>query len=421
MTVVEKVLVAILKHQDEKTLIKINKEWLDTTEIPVLDYVLDYYRTNHELIGLKSFCSKFKLDPDEADSRPSLYLRELKDRFIFAEISERVPGLLKKLKNNPRVVLNTLTEMVSELNSEEGTSTDTRYSDNVDKRKNDYKDRRDNKGVTYLSMGHKVLDDIFSGYGKNDLVTVAGRAGSKKSWLLCLLAVLCELVLPEDFGDILFITNEMTAEQLCSRMDVIRFKLPFSPFIKGALTRKEYQRFMNGLDELPYSRIIFSENVTTVDEVAEKIGLYSPSICFIDGSYLLEQTSKLQGHERIQLITRGLKKLTLSPTRSCPIINTTQMTRGSGKKSKGTSFDAQDEFAFGSSYVQDSDLAIRMFADKEMIYRQEVGMQVAKGRNVDGTVQPIFLCNLNSAEFDFFLDEFTDTEVNGSNNDTDLI
>lgn len=416
MTIADKLFLAILKYSDIKMLTKIQRDWLDSSEIPKYNYIIEYYKDNQELVGLKSFCSQFKLDPDEADSRPSLYLKNLKERFIFAEISERVPSLLKKAKSNPRQVLDLLTELVGELNSEEGTSTDSRYSDDVDERKLAYSERRKNDGVTYLSMGHPLLDKLFNGYGKTDLITFAGRAGSKKTWLLCYLAVICELTLPEGFNDILFITNEMTSEQIRDRMDVIRFELPFSPFLKGQLNRGEYQRFLKGLDTLEdtRSRLILSENVSTLDEVAEKIILYRPSITFIDGSYLLDQQIQKQEWERIQIITRSLKKIAKNKTHPCPIINTTQMKRGSGKKSSGTSFDAQDEFAFGNSYVQDSDIAIRMFSDKEMQFRQEVGLQIAKGRNVDSLIQPLFIANLNKPLFDFALSEEEYVEPNAS-------
>lgn len=404
MTAADKALIACLKHKDADCLVSINREWLDADELVRYNFCIDYYRDHGELMGARTFCAQYSLDALQADSRPGIYVRQLKNRFIFGEITENVPALLRKAKDKPREVLQQLTDLVSALNSEESVSTDSKYEHGKDERLALYDERIGNNGVTHLSFGNKLLDKLFYGVQKNDLITFAGKGGSKKTWLMCYLAMLMEAVLPEDMNDLLFVTNEMSAEEIKGRMDCIRFNLPYGAFLDGTLSRAQYRRYATGIADLKYSRIQFVDGCDTLVELSHKILLYRPSCTFIDGSNLLESTYKGDEWKKILYITRNLKRITRNKHFPAPIINTTHLRRGSGKGAKSTSFDAQDEFAGGITYVNDSDLAIMMYADKEMMFRNEVGLQVAKGRRVEAGIDPLFLANLNLPAFDFFLE-----------------
>ena len=408
MTVAEQLLVSILKYKNIQILSKIEREWLDTKEIKSYRTITDYYKEHGELMGVKSFCKTFDLDEGDVDSRPTLYLQKLKDRHIFTKVSEDIPPLLRKLKEDPKGILNAIKTLINNISADEGSSKDTPYSEGASERLKEYYERARTGGVTYLSMGHPLLDKLFYGYRKNDLITIAGRAGSRKTWLICFLVLLAELVLPEDYGDILLISNEMPADELKERMDCIRFLLPYEEFLTGSLSREQLGRYKKGLKELDEvkPRIILIEHCSTVEEVSVKMGLYKPSLVAIDGSYLLEPQME-EDHRKITFITRSLKKLSL--TMGIPIINTTQLGRGKGTKERATSFEAQDDFSFGMGFVQNSDLAISTFQNKDMVYYQEFGLQVAKGRRVKANTVVKFQCPLGSMKLDFNDDEI-DTE-----------
>lgn len=82
----------------------------------------------------------------------------------------------------------------------------------------------------------------------------------------------------------------------------------------------------------------------------------------------------------IVYITRNLKRL--AKNFGVPIINTTQLKRGTAKAGSKFALDGQDDFAYSSSYSQDSDIAIRMFQDADMKFHDLVGCEVVKGRRV---------------------------------------
>lgn len=175
----------------------------------------------------------------------------------------------------------------------------------------------------------------------------------------------------------------MGEEEIKERLDCIKFRLPYERFLKGSLTEREKNRYYRGLDGLKKNkskiRILYS--CQTIDELTTYVGLYKPSAVFIDGSYLME-SKMAEGWERIVYITRNLKQI--AKNFKVPIINTTQLKRGSSKSGSKFSLDGQDDFAYSSSYSQDSDIAIRMFQDADMKFHDLIGCEVVKGRRVIG-------------------------------------
>lgn len=402
MTVGEELFVSCLKRKDHKMLSVVQRKWLDGAEVRQYKFVMDYYREHGEMVGVKTFCEKFKIDADGVDSRPAFYLNALKERFIFATMSDNIPKILRGIKDDPREKLYELQSLIATLAVDAVESKDVLYSDDVESRIKDYEERMKSLGVTYLSMGCEDMDKVFYGYRKQDLITIGGRSGAGKSWLAVYLLFLLEKVIKEKeeltgetFGDILFITNEMGEEEIKERLDCIKFRLPYENFLKGTLTEREKGRYYRGLESLKKNRskirIVYS--CQTIDELTTYMGLYQPSAVFIDGSYLME--GKMQeGWEKIVYITRNLKRIAKSF--KTPIINTTQLKRGANKSGSKFALDGQDDFAYSSSYAQDSDIAIRMFQDADMKFHDLVGCEVVKGRRVISGTTLIFQNDLSN-------------------------
>lgn len=402
MTIAENLFVSCLKRKDNKVLSIIQKKWLDGSEVRQYNHIMSYYREHGEIIGVKAFAECFKLDSSTVDARPTYYLNQLKERYIFAVLSDKVPRILKGVKDDPREKLSDLQELIATLSVDAVESKDTLYSDDVELRIKDYEERMKSLGVTYLSMGAEDMDKTFFGYRKQDLITIGGRAGQGKSWVLVYLAYLLAGVLAtkeeltgETFGDILFITNEMGEEEIKERLDCIKFRLPYARFLEGTLTEREKGRYYKGLEKLKSekSKIRILYSCQTIDELTTYIGLYQPSAVFIDGSYLME--GKMQeGWEKIVYVTRNLKRL--AKNFKVPIINTTQLKRGANKTGSKFALDGQDDFAYSSSYAQDSDIAIRMFQDADMKFHDLVGMEVVKGRRVISGTTLVFQNDLGN-------------------------
>lgn len=402
MTAGEQLIIACLKRKDQKLLSVVERKWLDGDEVRQFRFVMDYYRDHGELMGLGAFCDKFHLEAGDVDARPAYYLNALKERFIFAKMSDDIPKILRELKKDPREGLEKMQSLIGALAVDAVESRDSLYSEEVEKRIADYEERMKSSGVTYLSMGCEDLDKTFFGYRKNDLITIGGRGGAGKTWCLCyLIYLLNEAIKTKEeetgkhFGDILLITNEMGEDEIKERLDCIRFRLPYKKFLEGSLSGRERSRYYRGLEKLKEEkskiRIIYS--CSTIDELSTQIGLYNPAAVFIDGSYLMEP--KLQeGWEKIVYVTRNLKRLAKSF--NTPIINTTQLKRGSSKSGSKFALDGQDEFAYSSSYTQDSDIALRMYQDADMKFHDLVALEVVKGRRVVSGTTLIFQNDLEN-------------------------
>lgn len=402
MTAGEELFISCLKHKAHKVMAVVKKQWLDGSEVVQYTAIMDYYRDNGDMMGIKSFCSKFKLDPSGVDSRPAFYLNAVKERYIFTLISDTVPKIVRGLKDDPRGKLKDLQSLVATLSVDSVESRDALYSDDSDERRSAYEERLKCSGVTYLSMGIPDMDKVFYGYRKNDLITIGGKAGLGKTWLAVFLAFVLEKAIlereeetGETFGDILFISNEMGDDEIKERIDCIKFKLPYEDFLKGTLTEKAKSRYYKGLSLMKRkrSKIRIVPSCQTIEELSTLMGLYQPSVVFIDGSYLME--GKMQeGWEKIVYITRNLKRL--AKNFNIPIVNTTQLKRGANKNGSKYALDGQDDFAYSSSYAQDSDIALRMFQDADMKFHDLIGMEAVKCRRAPSGTQLYFQNNLDN-------------------------
>lgn len=415
MTLGEQYILSVLATKDERSLSQSNASWLTADEQKYHSFVTEYYRDNGELPTVSVFEDKYGKF-DEVSGTPLHYLKELKNRHIYTQMVDNMPRLLKDMKKDPMRIFDEIKTVVNNAAVDSENTLDIPYSKKALERLDKYKLRVGTSGITYISTGDKILDALFHGYQKTDLITMGGFPGVGKTWWLLYQAIICEVSLPEDLGPILVISNEMGEEEIIDRLDCIRFKLDYSRFIDGSMNRMEATKYRKGLDELETngSKIIVLDNCMTIQDIDYKIGLYKPSIIFLDGSYLLEPRMKADDWKRIQFITRNLKMLCKS--RKVPIVNTTQLKRKSGRDESKNSVDAQDDFAYGASFVQDSDIAIRAYQSSDMVYYSIVGLEIAKGRRIPPNTKISWKRDVAKAEFNYSaditsLEEMEDTKV----------
>ena len=256
---------------------------------------------------------------------------------------------------------------------------------------------------TGITLEKDIVDDYYGFTIDGDhLFCLEDFTVTHNTWLLVYLAFLLEKaiiakeeVTGQPIGDILFITNEMGEEEIKERLDCLKFRLPYQRFLSGELTDREKNRYYKGLKKLEEekSKIRLVYSCQSTDELSTYMGLYQPAAVFLDGSYLMKSEAR-EGWEKITEITRSLKRL--AKNFRAPIINTTQLRRGASKSESKFSLDGQDDFAYSSSYSQDSDIAIRMFQDADMKFHELIGMEVVKGRRVVAGTTLIFQNDLDA-------------------------
>lgn len=389
-------------------LLRTKTNWLSEEELEMYDFVRDYFTKHGHVPNSRVIETEFKdIDFDEAPAEPKYYYEQVHKRYVYETIALNVPKVLRKVKSDPYDARKRLLDILTEEGIMLSESKLIGHDDNAFDRFDKYEERKGSGGVLHLSAGHPVLDAVHGGYQVSDLITYAGRSGLGKTFWLCFLAIMAQDALGKEHNDMLFVTNEMPIIELQERMDAIEFQLPYGDFMKGLLTPALERYYQKAL--LKYkSRIKFVQNVRTNAELEDIVRTMDPSMCFIDGTYLMNKQSGQATWERVQYTTQGIKEIILST--GTPTINTTQMKRGTGKEANTYSLDAQDDFAFGGSFIQDSDLAISMYQNPNMRFRNHVGLQFAKGRRVDPEARMIWKFDLFGMDFDVLLEEDIDID-----------
>lgn len=407
MTVGNKLLLAILKNKDIDALFKTKDSHLiESVEKISFNFVKKYYAEFGELPTMAIVGDKYSIDVTELDSlgTTEYYEKSLLERYVYVELADKLPKLVHGLKANPMDRLSELMNIVSELDIQSSKSSDKVFYKEALSRLGIYDEKVRTEGITYISTGNDVLDDATFGIGKTDLWTFGGRSGTKKTWFLCRLAYEIDRALKNDYGPILFISNEINNEEITERMDCIHFKLGYKRFLNGGLTEDEFRRYKKGLyllEKRKKSRLILVFNCNTLEDLRRKITIYKPAVTLVDGSYMMEPQME-EGIVKTTYITRNLKSI--CNAEGSPIINTTQLRKKTGKKASSDFLAGQDEFFYGS-YVQDSDVAIRGYISPEMVYHNQVGLDFVKGRRMEPNVSLIWKSDLEKMEFYYKLAE----------------
>lgn len=409
MTAGENLLIKILIDSDTKSLTLLNFEWLEGDEIPMYNFIIGYFKEYTRLPSVKLLKSKFSLKSVAVEDDAAYFIEELKARYIFTTLADKVPRLIKTAKEDSHTSLTKLRDLIRELASTEKTSDMFSYGSDPEERMNKYEKRIESGGLKHLPTGDDFLDKLMFGYSDTDLVTIGGRPGTKKTWILLYLIISLDYLLRDylEGRPLLFISNELGKDELQDRIDCMRFKLCYTDFLKGDLDVKSQTRYERGLKKLTKekykSNILITNKCRHISDLELLVQLYNPAAVFLDGSYLMEPKMAV-GWEKITFITQNLKAIALN--NGCPIINTTQSRRRSassgGSKTPKTAVEAQDDFAFADSYSQDSDMAMLMYPKDDSKWTNKIGGIVAKGRSIDLTKANFeVLANLTTMDFKF--------------------
>jgi hypothetical protein len=421
MTIGETFILICCGSDDRETFLSADRRlFRDAAEIKLYKYIRNYLTRKGEYPPLDLINAEVRAEytlPRKGDA-PS-YLAQLKKANVRFTLSESLPGLMPVIKEDPWKAVNLLKDVLAGLDFETA-STDTPFSKAALDRYEKYLRRKETDGVVYVSTGSPILDKLFFGYQKTDLVTVGGRPGVGKTWWLLNALMSLDRWLGQVLSGeitfvtaldlerpILFISNEMNEEELIDRLDCMKFLLSYQDFLSGNLSRRDECTYREGLKLLETigSNIIVVYNCNSLDEVSAKIHYYNPLVTFIDGAYLLtKDIENLQPFDQTMRITRGLKAQAMT---GCPIINTTQL-RKTGKKGAADVFDSQNEFYYGS-YIQDSDIAVRMYQTPDMLFNRLTGLEIAKGRRVPPMTKLFWECNTHSMTFNYLEDDFDET------------
>ncbi len=192
----------------------------------------------------------------------------------------------------------------------------------------DYDEAHRTAGLRGIPTGWSHLDEVTGGFYGDDLITVVGRTGVGKTYLMLVMAHAAWVA----GYNVLFVSMELGAVQLYRRLFGLHTKINPDLIRKGRLSTfvtnqlRDYAGAMQG--EVPFNVIEggFKKSVDTVRQVADAT---EPDIIFVDAGYLLTPEKKRKNsdgrREMISDTIEELKEITIERHR--PLVQSTQFNR----------------------------------------------------------------------------------------------
>jgi len=260
----------------------------------------------------------------------------------------------------------------------------------------------------------KVYDTPFPRINKairymrcQNLVTITGRLGFGKTWLLLVMAL---HLIKKYKVKLLLVSNEMSADEFMDRLDVIDARISWDRFLAGTLSLKHRNRYKRMLKRRKtYPGILQIIDDTTIDRkdvsgLVTEIDKFKPDAVFVDGVHQYDFKGSRDEVQKIMNLSRYMKRI--AKARKVLLVQTAQQNRTAEGKKRGGGIAG---VSWGDALMQDSDLAFEVVAPEGRESEVRV-FSIIKGRNTGYTEVAV---NLK-------LNPFTDISESGSKQTADL-
>lgn len=348
------------------------------------------------------------------------YIDLLRERRIAKEVikwekkisSAATKGHGAKARDLIRDLFDTLIKMDSNI----GENPFADYATSGEERWKDFKEvQKTQGGILGLAWPWSILDERTQGMQPGNLIVILASLGVGKSWLLALMASrLFDQYMPgypkkdENRVVTLFITMEMTRKEIAKRIDAIRSGLGFSALQKGELDFTGCQQYRDMLDELKddgEGRLFIADagcvrNVADIEVLASRV---DPDVIIVDAFYKLHThgARDRKREERVSDVVWQMKQLALK--RKIPVVASTQYNREVAKKAKKKGYSAGGAEGVGMSYaiMQDADIAIDLYSNKDTGDEGQMYIGLVKNRNNPGNLVFLSEWDLEGMDFEF--------------------
>lgn len=358
-----------LEEKESKWLAQFPPELMSETEAELVNHILDFTREYGVTPSVKAVMDKyewffpFKWSPSSWEEEPppiKVVFDQTVERRVVEIAEQRMAEASAKIKREGKVPLEIFAEIERLHTLSLGVS---RYS-TFDR---DLYFRR-----AAMNLPFKVIDTNMGGISKGDYMLIIGRLGTGKSTIAQWIAK----HVWEDGGRILFISAEMLALDVFSRIDSMVGK--FNP-LELRLGRSEEM-----VDRLARTRgdvllregeiIIPRQRMITPAQIGGFARNLSVDLIVVDGAYLLQPSEgKFPSKwERVATVSNELKQLAL--TMNLPLIATAQIKRGAD----GSKTYTPEDIAMSDALGQDADFVLAVYPNPTIKERSE--LQLIKNR-----------------------------------------
>lgn len=270
--------------------------------------------------------------------------------------------------------------------------------------------------VTGIPSGYRAIDNMTSGFGRNDLIILAARPSMGKTAFALNIA---EHVGSSDRNyTVALFSLEMGAEQLVSRMIAAKGNLDATKLRRGGFDREDWAKFQMAIRELSKSRIFIDDTPgIRINEIRSKCVRLKQQekqldMIIIDYLQLIQGSSSRRNENRQQEVSEISRMLKgLAREIGCPVIALSQLSRG--VESRQDKRPMMSDLRESGSIEQDADIVSFLYrddyysrgegeeGDESQLETSEVEVLIAKHRNgPTGTAKLIF-----NKKYSKFLDQ----------------
>lgn len=363
------------------------------------DFIQNHYNKYNKVPDKETFLNQFKdFDLIEVTESNKYLLDKLNEEWLYYKTVPVVQKVAELLKSNSDDAVEYLLQELPNLTSiqkNEGVD----IIKNADIRLNTYKEKLNQKNISYITTGFEELDTIFKGFAKGEeLVVLFARIGQGKSWVLSkMLSHAWQIGL-----NVGMISPEMSATKIGYRFDTLNNNFNNNNLVWGK-EEKDYDEYIQNLKQNDNKFIVsipqdFDKKIT-VSKLKNFCIRNRLDILGIDGiTYLTDERYK-KGDNRTTMLTNISEDLmSLSIELGIPILVVVQSNRS------GVKTDDTDE-APDLENIKDSD-GIAANATKVIAIRQKASegtLQLCIRKHRDGKTGQtlIYNCDFNTGKFQY--------------------
>lgn len=269
-----------------------------------------------------------------------------------------------------------------------------------------YKAQLDGTAPPVEKLGFPTLDKQ-GGIEDGDMLALVGRPSSGKTWLMIYLA----LKYWTEYGPVLFVTQEMSANQIEKRILPMVAQVNPTPMYQGTKHQFEvhgytHDQYMQKLEdaavflkEHPRPFLIYDSKMAgTVADVENIATMHGVKMIFIDGAYMLRHPDVRLG--RYQRVPENLDLMKQFTQRTgARIVSSWQFKRNAGKNDAGDAPDL-DDIGYSHAIAEYMGVVLGLLENPKSVSQMDKKhVTIMKGRN--GEVGGFDIhWNFNGMDFD---------------------
>lgn len=355
---------------------------LETAYQPAYEFVDNYIRLSGKLPTRELVEKECHIALGEPDAASEFLYERLRGKHIEKRLKLVSNEIKEYIGSDPTKALEVMTQITSEL------QVTMRSSELIDFKKANTTlipslHAKWSGGMLSVPFGWPTLDNMTAGLRGGDLVSIVGRPGSGKTWLLLFIAncVWEALNMP-----ILFVSMEMNRFVLMERMAALYSHIPMS-FFKDGLSEN---LFADGPKEKMYADlaaleksdkapfyILDSKLTANVTDILSLVQMIKPAAVFIDGAYMLSHPFVRDKYAAVAANTHLLKG-ELSERLGVPTFCTWQFSRDAMKVKKGET-PGLEHIGYSDTIGQLSSIVLGLFEEEE---QDNVELHVKRNINI---------------------------------------